>query len=98
MSATHEISKTIEENDYKISQMVEVEKRHYGILVRDVNLTKCFKYLMYDMGWYQWDFIHEIFADYIDIDIEVQKYVACTLDYEIALHALSYPEQCLFAG
>ena len=40
-SATREISNYIEDNDYKISETVEVESRSYGMLVRDLNLTKC---------------------------------------------------------
>ena len=42
-SATSEISGKIEDNDYKISQTVQVSDKTYGILVKDANLTKCFK-------------------------------------------------------
>ena len=52
-SATSEISGKIEDNDYKISQTVQVKDKTYGILIRDANLTKCFKTTLdelYDAG------------------------------------------------
>ena len=82
VSATPEISKIIEKNDYKISQTVAVEERYYGILVRDMNLTKCFRdEIYYETGWYQSDHIYDIITERIDADSKVQKYVLFNIDF-----------------
>jgi hypothetical protein len=51
-SATSEISNYIKENDYRISQTVEVNDRSYGILVRNRTLRDClnneFQMVLYD--------------------------------------------------
>ena len=75
-SATPEISKIIEKNSYKISQTVDVKERYYGILVRDMNLTECFrKEIRYEREWYQSDYIHGIITEKIEANSKVQKYV-----------------------
>ena len=82
VSATPEISKIIEKNDYKISQTVAVEERYYGILVRDMNLTECFrKEIYYETGWYESDHIYDIITERIDADSKVQKYVLFNIDF-----------------
>ena len=68
-SATPEISYHIEDNDYKISQTVQVKERSYGILIRDgTNLSD---WLELDLLEIAQDTISNLIAD--EIDSEVQK-------------------------
>lgn len=65
-SATPEISNRIEDNDYKISQTVEVKERYYGILVRDKNLSECLQDALADI---EQDTISDLITDEIDSEV-----------------------------
>ena len=65
-SATPEISNRIEDNDYKISQTVEVTKRYYGILVRDKDLLECLQDSLDDI---KQDTISDLITDEIGSEV-----------------------------
>lgn len=87
VSATRQIRERIEDNDYKVSQTVQVENRYYGILVRDMDLTKCFEKIIEESEWFESDDTYGIITQSIDVGRKVTKYVVYTLKYEITFHS-----------
>ena len=75
VSATRQIRERIEDNDYKVSQTVQVKNKSYGILVRDKDLTKCFKWTIEESWLFESDDIYGIITQRIHVGSKVTKYV-----------------------
>ena len=85
-SATAEVSKYIEDNDFTISQTVEVDERSCGILVRDENLTRCLRKEYREHMDENADDINELITD--EIESEVLEIIVCIVETQTDLYDL----------